>query len=277
MLMRSKVHAQKSSGSLQNNQTSLQIQDQHSDPMEATQDGLSAQAWAAGAVLALAVLVAVMRHVSKGRIHAAGTEFRSGLSRSAKDYNHEVAGNAPGVQGWIARGQDWLSGRSFTEEPSTPPAGRTARTTHLKIPQDLHEQEQSGRNKHVVTLDSLREAPTTVHMIQGTARGDVDLSSRSGKRTKEKSTQTRTPSILIPVRDHHGAAEDCDAMGSSLLSAALQQYYASIEASPQEASAHTEEERPLPSSDHSGRAQEQEVPRRRACRDIHKDKFHSEW
>ena len=74
----------------------------------------------------------------------------------------------------------------------------------------------------------------------------------------------------------HGATEDCDAMGSSLLSAALQRYYASIEASPQEASAYPEEERPLPSSDHSPRCQGQ-VPRRRAYRDIHKERLRSDW
>ena len=76
--------------------------------------------------------------------------------------------------------------------------------------------------------------------------------------------------------EDHAALEACDAAGSSLLSASLHRYYASIEASPQEASAYVtdkmEQARPSPSSFHSSRDQGQ-LAQRRTVRDIHGDKL----
>lgn len=78
----------------------------------------------------------------------------------------------------------------------------------------------------------------------------------------------------------HGAIEACDAAGSSLLSASLQRYYASIEAWPQGASACVTDNmghaRPSPSSFHPWRDQGQlPSPRRRTYRDIHGGKLRS--
>ena len=138
------------------------------------------------------------------------------------------------------------------------------------------------RDVRVTTVNDEGDTPRVVHEFEPW----MEPTSEEGRLTYAQAELSPQASVRGPSFQHdesyehgqagHGATEDCDAMGSSLLTAALQQYYASIEASPQEASAHTEEERPLPSSDHSGRAQEQ-VPRRRAHRDIHKDKSHSEW
>ena len=138
------------------------------------------------------------------------------------------------------------------------------------------------RDARVTTVTDEGDTPRVVHEFEPW----MEPTSEEGRLTYAQAELSPQASVRGPSfqqdesYEHgqagHGATEECDAMGSSLLTAALQQYYASIEASPQDASAHTEDERPLPSSDHSGRAQEQ-VPRRRACRDIHKDKLHSEW
>jgi hypothetical protein len=90
----------------------------------------------------------------------------------------------------------------------------------------------------------------------------------------------------LPVRSrqegyqpaNHGANEACNAAGSSLLSAALQRYYASIEASPHGASAYVtdnkEQARPSPPPFHSWQDQGH-LPQRRTYRDVHGDKMRS--
>jgi len=78
--------------------------------------------------------------------------------------------------------------------------------------------------------------------------------------------------------EDHGAIQACDAAGSSLLTASLHRYYASIEASPQAASAYVtdnmEQARPSPSSVRSWREIGQ-LPQRRTYRDIQGDKLRS--
>ena len=226
------------------------------------------------------------------RLKASGSTTAAGLARQAKNDNvrmpkkHIRNDQPPSHHSPAASAAADVLPRIAKPSPTVPPIDDRRPSMRIRAPvrepsntrgASGHEDKTASRGKHLSRRAHVRRPSPESSSFE---EGQSALAHRNEPPPRPRGMQSLSMRSRQEGRQpaDHGANESCDAAGSSLLSAALQQYYASVEASLQGASAcvtdNMEQARPSLPPFHSWRDQGQ-LPQRRKYRDVRGDKMSS--